>query len=166
MTSGPEDPGGGIRQDIHPSRDAYVAGRDLTVHYYAAGAGPKGRAGGGGPVVVGDVPQQPPGFQSRAELLAELDSAGPGMLVVHAVTGMRGVGKTQLAAAYARAKLAEDWRLVAWMNAEDQASMLAGLAAVAEGVGLAGEATADAGLAVRHWLEADGERGPVPDRVR
>ncbi|HSS88065.1 MAG TPA: tetratricopeptide repeat protein [Streptosporangiaceae bacterium] len=117
----------------------------------------------------------PPGFQPRAGLLAELDHAnGP---VVHAVTGIQGAGKTQLAAAYARAKLAASWRLVAWVNAADPGVLGAGLAEVAEALGLAdgrtGRDGGDAGGAVRDWLERDGRRCLVvfdnaldPDGIR
>jgi tetratricopeptide (TPR) repeat protein len=112
-------------------------------------------------VVGGDIPQEPAGFQPRADLLAELDAPlGGRVSVVHAVTGMRGVGKTQLVAAYARARLDEGWRLVAWVNAEDAATMVAGLAAAAVALGL-DDGTGDAGQAgkaVRHWLETGGDR--------
>jgi tetratricopeptide (TPR) repeat protein len=125
--------------------------------------------------VVGDIPQVPPGFQPRAGLLAELDRAGGP--VVRAVTGIQGAGKTQLAAAYARAKLAAGWRLVAWVNAADPGALGAGLAAVAEELGLAdgrtGRGGGDAGRAVRDWLERDGRRCLVvfdnaldPDGIR
>jgi tetratricopeptide (TPR) repeat protein len=131
--------------------------RELADQYRSTGGGQ-----GVATAVAGEIPQEPLGFRPREELLAALDAPGPRMRVrvVRAVTGMRGVGKTHLAAAYARAKLAEGWRLVAWVDAEDLGGVLAGLAEVAAALGLAagaGDARA-AGRAVRHRLETDGER--------
>jgi tetratricopeptide (TPR) repeat protein len=153
-----------LSQRVRGGRDVNASGRDQTVinagdHTVvnireAATAGSKAAR----PVLAGDVPQQPPGFQPRAGLLEALDASGPGVSVVHAVTGQRGVGKTQLAAAYARNKLAEGWRLVAWVNAQDAASLAAGLAVAAEAAELAPSPGEDPGMAVRHWLEAGGDQ--------
>jgi hypothetical protein len=102
-------------------------------------------------VVVGDIPMEPSCFQSRPGLLAELDRVSAQVSVIHAATGLNGLGATQLAAAYARAKLAAGWRMVAWVNGAGTGSLLAGLAAVAEATGMAdgdsGRDVADAGVA-------------------
>ena len=109
-------------------------------------------------LVVGDIPAPPPGLQPRPALLAQLNRASQKPPVV--LTGIWGAGKTQLAATYARARLADSWRLIAWINARNSETLLAGLAAVAEAAGLSAGGSrpgpADAGQAVRDWLEADG----------
>lgn len=77
--------------------------------------------------VVGEIPREPPAFQRREGLprrLAELAGSGR-VAVVCALTGARGVGKTQLAAAYARARIADGWP-VAWIPAEQPGQLRAG----------------------------------------
>ena len=113
-----------------------------------------------GPVVAGEVPQRPPAFQLRRELLATVLADEPGVGPARVVTGMRGAGKTQLAATYARSCIDAGWRLVAWVNAESTGQVLNGLALVASRLGIT---VPDGGLdalgsAVRNRLEADGDR--------
>ena len=112
------------------------------------------------PVVAGNVPQKPPAFRPRKDLEAALRRRGSGGPLVQAVIGMPGAGKTQVAAAYARARINQSWRLVAWVEAEDTAKVLNGLAEVAArlGIGRPGEDLTSIGADVRHKLECDGKR--------
>ena len=159
---------GDVQQDVHTERDVDAVTPDLTVSHQPAD-GARSEAPEPLPpeaenlqVVVGDIPAEPPGFRPRVGLLAELDRAGARVSVIHAVTGLHGLGATQLAATYARAKLEAGWRLVAWVNGADAGSLLAGLAAVADATGLTYDdserGSTDAAATVRHWLETDGDR--------
>ena len=89
-------------------------------------------------LVIGQVPREPLGFVARdlIDILAVAAATGR-VAVICAVTGLRGVGKTQLAAAYARQRIADGWRLVGWINAETRQSLVTGLAAVAGRLGVA-----------------------------
>ena len=95
-------------------------------------------------VVVGHIPALRPGFQPRPALMAQLNRASQRPPAV--LTGIGGAGKTQLAAAYARAKVADSWRLVAWVNARDGETLMTGLAAVAEAAGLPADGSGRARL--------------------
>ena len=86
------------------ARGVYIGDHGIQINLFTGEHPP-------GPVVAGNVPLAPPAFRPREDLMAGLRSAGPGAPVVRAVTGMRGVGKTQLAAAYARERIDDGWRL-------------------------------------------------------
>jgi len=145
-----------VRADIQGGQGFQVGHHNVQLNMWVQSGGPG--AGRTGPVVAGEIPQEPAVFQPRADLLGVLRSGGPGAATVAAVTGMRGVGKTQLAAAFARECAAAGWRLVGWVDAQDSAAVLAGLAVVAERLGIApGAGAEDAAASVRDWLAADGE---------
>ena len=112
-----------------------------------------------GSVVVGEVPQRPPAFEPRPDLIEALSRNGPGITVVRALTGMRGVGKTQLAAEYARCCIDTGWRLVAWVNAGSIGQVLDGLGLIASRLRLGeqGKELETLAAAVRQHLEVSGE---------
>jgi len=77
----------GSRRKATVGRDAYVAGRDINNCY-----------GSAEPVVPGLLPRDVPGFTGRDGELARLAAlAGGGRVVVSAIGGTAGVGKTALA---------------------------------------------------------------------
>ena len=113
--------------------------------------------GSAGQLIMGDVPQEPPAFDIRTEIFNRL-AVPPSQLRIFVVTGMRGVGKSQLVGALARKRIAERWRITAWLNAQNEAHIVVGLRRLAIDLGLDRPEINDEELAmsVRHWLETDG----------
>ena len=145
-------------RQVRPWRDALTTGDRYSP---PQGLVADARRAAGRQLVVGYVPRQLLYFQPRPQLQAQLDRTGLRVSAVQVVTGMSGVGKTQLTAAYTRARLEEGWRLVAWVDAANHQSLQRDLTRIVDVIGLADKATGgktDPGRLLRHWLEADGER--------
>jgi tetratricopeptide (TPR) repeat protein len=114
-----------------------------------------------GPILVGELPGEPAAYRERTYLSQALKDAlsGERSAVICPIGGGRGVGKTQLAAEYARACWKQGFAVVAWLNAEDESHIVSGLSVVAERLGrrLPGDTTEAAARRARAWLEGAAE---------
>ncbi|WP_370017889.1 NB-ARC domain-containing protein [Planotetraspora sp. GP83] len=115
----------------------------------------------GVPPLIGYLPRAPKAFQWRTDLMERIGEAlaGGRPAAVCSLTGARGVGKTQLAAAYARSSL-DSGVPVAWLTAETQEQLFSGLDTMAQALNIRilGEDSIRTGHRVREWLE--GRRVP------
>lgn len=94
----------------------------------------------GVPAVWGNVPQRNKNFTGRTQLLTDLRrkvTAGATALVPHALYGLGGVGKTQLAIEYAH-RYASEYRVIWWIRADQTALVRSSLAGLAQRLGIAG----------------------------
>jgi TIR domain/Uncharacterized protein conserved in bacteria (DUF2272) len=107
---------------------------------------------------IWNVPARNRNFTGRSDWLAQLGRAGAADrrgVVVHAIAGLGGIGKSQLAIEFAY-RNAEEYRLVWWVRAETPASRQQDLLALARRLPLPTVETApvdDQIAALRSWLE-------------
>ncbi|MGR6963211.1 FxSxx-COOH system tetratricopeptide repeat protein [Geodermatophilus sp. URMC 61] len=116
-------------------RDRLIGGRPTAAPPFpSAGSAPPDKPGFAGTLpAVWRMPPRNPRFTGRDEMLAELRRrlrAGEPTLVVQALYGLGGVGKTQLAIEYAH-RFAADYDLVWWIDAEQPVLIPEQLAALA-----------------------------------
>ena len=91
-------------------------------------------------IVIGDLPGQAVAWQDRTDALDRLAMmAGTNhTAVICALAGPLGIGKTQIAAAYARACVARGWPVVTWVAAETASGIVTKLDALAAVAGVGG----------------------------
>jgi tetratricopeptide (TPR) repeat protein len=108
---------------------------------------------------LGRLPEPVWNFTGRSDeletLRRQLENGGRSAITPHAITGLGGIGKTQLALAYAH-KHRGEYGLVHWIAAEEPAGLAAGYVALAPALGLAPGSSDQADLitAIREQLES------------
>jgi hypothetical protein len=107
-------------------------------------------------VRVGLVPREAGWFQNRGVVheLVRAAKAGRGVVLTQVLSGLGGVGKTQLAAQFARhLDAAGDLDVLVWITAADRQALLAGYAAAARALHLPGiDAEPDSQVAAERLL--------------
>lgn len=110
----------------------------------------------GVPSIWGNVPLRNPNFTGRTELLdwlgERLTAGGATAVLPAALHGMGGIGKTQMAVEYIYRHL-QDYDVIWWIQAAQQAQIRAGLTELAQRMGLPGSSEAHTAVpAVREAL--------------
>ena len=121
----------------------------------AGTSGPAGRPGRAGQVLF-NLPPIAPSFTGREDELAALDAKlgdDDRALITQAITGLGGVGKSQLAARYARTRSGA-YDVVAWVGAEDGGIADLSRLAVALGIPVNKLSPGDRAQAALDWLAA------------
>ena len=114
------------------------------------------------PTLAFNIPiRVPRHFLGRDDAIADIDAAlkqGEGRVAITALHGLRGVGKTTLAAAYAERRRA-DYRATWWIRAQTESTMRADLVALGVRLGwvASDEKEEPALAAVRERLRHEGE---------
>ncbi|MEU8358988.1 tetratricopeptide repeat protein [Nonomuraea sp. NPDC048882] len=108
------------------------------------------------PAVIGEVPREPKAFQPRPDLSKRIDKvfSGHHAAAVCALAGGRGVGKTHLAATYARVCI-DQGVPVAWLHAETAGQLHGSVDRMAAELRIRGEGDDAATVTrkVRAWLQ-------------
>jgi NB-ARC domain len=138
-----------LRQDIEAGHTAYTAGRDQFLTIWSSAMPPPQSAAP--PRIWGDVPPRNPGFTGRDQLLGAVRSAlvSGDRVVVQALRGMGGVGKTQLVIEYAH-RYASDYDITWWIGAEQPELIVTQFAALGAALGCLQPGAED--TAVRHTV--------------
>lgn len=147
------------RQDLRAAQGVQIGDHNTQINVFGGTVTIEAPVTVTWPVRVGAVPLLADCYQERDEApsLSEAVEAGGTAVLTQVLSGLGGVGKTQLAAAHARAHADVD--LLVWMPAGSRNAVLTGYAECAARLGHrpAGDAEAAARWFLS-WLQAESER--------
>lgn len=132
----PEPPGDTVPTTSPDTPDTEARRADPAMELHAS---PPRYARGGQPKIMGNVPPKNPNFTGRENLLAAVEEQLRGdetaAVLPHALHGMGGVGKSQIAIEYVY-RHAHEYNVIWWIASEQDSSVLAALGDLARSLNL------------------------------